>query len=164
MWQVRLAETSDCCDTKNLADYRKLQPRLLTGWKAIPIEIGPLAAPSVIRKLVTLGSTDPKLREGSGKAGPVVTDNGMWIIDAPFPPLSLASDLKGSDKGDGKNGTWEVHTLGRTLKEIPGVLEVGLFYGRNGAEVAAAGEEGGGQKPVAAYFGMADGSVEVRRA
>lgn len=146
-----------------VADYRKLQPRLLTAWKAIPIEIAPLAAPTIKRILITLGSPDPKIRQGgSAKAGPVVTDNGMWIMDAPFPKLLLPSDLKGDDKGDGEHGTWEVHALGRRLKRIVGVLEVGLFYGRNGIQVAAAGEEGGGQKPVAAYFGMADGSVEVR--
>ncbi len=146
-------------------DYRKLQPRLLTGWKTIPIEISRLSAPKIKRELITLGSTDPRIRQGgSAKAGPVVTDNGMWIIDAPFPPLMLKSDLKGHDKGDGEHGTWEVHNLGRRIKRIVGVFEVGLFHGRNGFQVAAAGEEGGGQKPVAAYFGMADGEVEVRTA
>lgn len=85
-------------------------------------------------------------------------------MDAPFLPLMITSDLRDGDKGDGKNGTWEVRTLGERLKRIVGVLEVGLFYGRNGIQVAAAGEEGGGQKPVAAYFGMANGEVEVRTA
>lgn len=93
-----------------------------------------------------------------------MTDNGMWIIDAPFPPLSIPSDLIDGDIGDGEKGTWEVHQLGRRLKRIVGVLEVGLFYGRNGAQVVNAGEEGGGQKPIAAYFGMEDGEVEVRTA
>jgi len=148
-----------------VADYRKLQPRLLTQWKTIPIEISPLAAPTVKRQLINLGSPDPKLRQGgSAKAGPVVTDNGMWIMDAPFPPLVVHSDLKGHDKGDGEHGTWEVHNLGRRLKRITGVFEVGLFHGRNGVQVANAGEEGGGQKPVAAYFGMENGEVEVRMA
>jgi ribose 5-phosphate isomerase A len=147
------------------SDYRKLSPRLLTQWKTIPIEIAPLAAPTVKRILITLGSPDPKIRQGgSAKAGPVVTDNGMWIIDAPFPSLCLHSDLKGHDKGDGEHGTWEVHNLGRRISGIVGVLEVGLFHGRNGIQVAASGEEGGGEKPVAAYFGMEDGSVEVRTA
>ncbi|KAL3427329.1 Ribose-5-phosphate isomerase [Phlyctema vagabunda] len=146
-----------------VADYRKLQPRLLTSWKTIPIEIAPLAAPTIKRILITLGSPDPKIRQGgSAKAGPVVTDNGMWIIDAPFPPLLLERDLKAGDKGDGSNGTWEVHALGRRLKRTVGILDVGLFHGRNGIQVANAGEEGGGQKPVAAYFGMENGDVEVR--
>ena len=86
------------------ADYRKLQPRLLSNWKYIPIEIAPKAAPTIKRILITLGSPDPVIRQGgSAKAGPVVTDNGMWIMDAPFPPLKLASDLKDGEKGD-KNG------------------------------------------------------------
>jgi ribose 5-phosphate isomerase A len=115
--------------------------------------------------LITLGSPDPKIRQGgSAKAGPVVTDNSNWIIDAPFPQLLIPSDLKEGDKGDGENGTWEVHALGRRLKRIVGVLEVGLFHGRNGIQVANSGEEGGGQKPVAAYFGMENGEVEVRLA
>ncbi|CZR63209.1 probable ribose-5-phosphate isomerase [Phialocephala subalpina] len=148
-----------------VADYRKLVPRLLTAWPTIPIEIAPLAAPTIKRILITLGSPDPKIRQGgSAKAGPVVTDNGMWIMDAPFPKLLIESDLKNGDKGDGQHGTWEVHALGRRLKRIVGVLEVGLFHGRNGLQVAAAGEEGGGQKPVAAYFGMENGEVEVRLA
>lgn len=146
-----------------VTDFRKLSPRLLTSWKTIPIEISPLAAPTIKRILITLGSPDPKIRQGgNAKAGPVVTDNGMWIMDAPFPPLLLNSDLKGHDKGDGEHGTWEVHHLGRRLKRIVGVLEVGLFHGRNGVQVANAGEEGGGQKPVAAYFGMENGEVEIR--
>jgi ribose 5-phosphate isomerase A len=115
--------------------------------------------------LITLGSPDPKIRQGgSAKAGPVVTDNSNWIIDAPFPQLLIPSDLKEGDKGDGENGTWEVHALGRRLKRIVGVLEVGLFHGRNGIQAANSGEEGGGQKPVAAYFGMENGEVEVRLA
>lgn len=85
-------------------------------------------------------------------------------MDAPFPPLLLSSDLKDGEKGDGTNGRWEVHQLGRRLKRVVGILEVGLFHGRNGVQVANAGEEGGGQKPVAAYFGMENGEVEVRTA
>ena len=144
-------------------DYRKLQKRLLSSWKTIPIEIIPLAAPTVKRFLITLGSPDPKIRQGgTAKAGPVVTDNGNWIIDAPFSPLLIPSDLKDGDKGDGERGTWEVHALGRKLKQTVGIVEVGLFHGRNGFHVANSGEEGGGQKPVAAYFGMENGEVQVR--
>jgi len=124
-----------------------------------------LAAPNIKRILITLGSDDPKIRQGGkAKAGPVVTDNGMWIMDAPFPPLLLASDINSGQKGDGENGVWEVHQLGRRLKRIVGILEVGLFHGRNGIQVTNSGEEGGGQKPVAAYFGMENGEVEVRMA
>lgn len=115
------------------------------------------------RILITLGSINPTIRQGgSAKAGPVVTDNGMWIIDAPFATLKIQKDLKDGEKGDGTNGVWEVHALGKRLKEIVGVLETGLFHGRNGIQLCNAGEEGGGQKPIAAYFGMENGEVEVR--
>lgn len=88
----------------------------------------------------------------------------MWIIDAPFRPLLVSSDLTETERGDGTNGIWEVHNLGRRLKRTVGILEVGLFHGRNGFQVESSGEEGGGQKPVAAYFGMENGHVEVRLA
>jgi len=52
---------------------------------------------------------------------------------------------------------WAVEALADKLIKIPGVAEIGLFYGSNGLEVAS-----GAQKPVAAYFGMADGTVEIK--
>lgn len=122
----------------------------------------PSATSHVLSELRKLGSHDPKARSGlPGKAGSVVTDNGNSLIDAPFPPLGLASkDLLRSGKDeDGKDGVWTVDGLADRLIKIVGVVEMGLFYGANGAQV-----ESGAQKPVAAYFGMADGSVEVRRA
>ena len=122
----------------------------------MPIEIVPTSAPTVLRTLRTLGSDNPFLRlGGSAKAGPIVTDNGNFIVDAPFPPLRLASDPESAP------ATWEVGSLARRLKEIVGVVETGIFTGRDGAEVAAAGDEGGGQKPVAAYFGLEGGEVVV---
>jgi ribose 5-phosphate isomerase A len=123
-----------------------------------------LAAPDVARELVLLGCTGvPKIRQGgSAKAGPIVTDNGMWIIDAPFKPLLLPKDLEDGKKGEGEDGVWEVSALARRLESIFGVLAVGVFYGTTGFDVAGKGGERGGQRPVAAFFGMADGSVQVR--
>jgi ribose 5-phosphate isomerase A len=144
-------------------DFRKYSPRLLTKWPTVPIEIVPPSAPNVLRILKTLGSPSPFLRlGGSAKAGPIVTDNGNFIIDAPFAALQTPGDISDESKGTGKDGKWEVLTLAKKLKSIVGVVEHGLFSGRNGWEVTAAGEEGGGQKPVAAYFGMEDGQVQVR--
>jgi ribose 5-phosphate isomerase A len=115
--------------------------------------------------LVTLGSSDPKLRQGTpAKAGPVVTDNGNLIIDAPFPSLLIPSDLNDSIKGNGENGIWEVHMLAERLLRIVGVIEVGLFHGLNSIQALKSGAVGQGQKPVAAYFGMENGEVEVRLA
>ena len=63
---------------------------------------------------------------------------------------------------DGEGREWEVEALAREIKMIEGVLSVGLFCGLNGEEVLAQGGTIGGQKPVAAYFGMANGDVVVR--
>ena len=130
------------------------------------MEVSPLAAPDVARELVLLGCSGmPKIRQGgSSKAGPVVTDNGMWIIDAPFKQLLLPKDMAGADdaRGQGADGVWEVSALARRLESIFGVLAVGIFYGKTGFDVTKDGGERGGQKPVAVYIGMEDGSTLVR--
>ncbi|KEY66640.1 hypothetical protein S7711_01934 [Stachybotrys chartarum IBT 7711] len=144
-----------------VADYRKQSPRLCTKWKTIPIEVLPLAAPDVLSRLHAMGSPAAAVRTGlPSKAGECVTDNGMWIIDAPFPPLLLPKD---GPKGK-PQGLWEVQELAEELLRTPGVVEIGLFYGFNGAQAAALGKEKQAQKPVAAYFGLANGEVEVQRA
>lgn len=58
---------------------------------------------------------------------------------------------------------WVVETLSKTIKDISGVLEVGIFSGATGPQAQDAGGIGG-QKPVAAYFGMPDGTVTVKKA
>lgn len=63
--------------------------------QGIPIEVVPFAYAPVLLKLASLGSpTRPDaaiaggntlaLRMGKAKAGPVVSDNGNFIVDAPF--------------------------------------------------------------------------------
>jgi ribose 5-phosphate isomerase A len=99
------------------------------------------------------------------KSGPLKTDQDFFIIDAPFGPgLLMASEIKeGSDPGDGSDGQWEVVKLANAIKNITGVLEVGLFCGYDGIEADSIPEaKGRGQKPVAVYFGMEDGSVTTR--
>ncbi|KZF19310.1 ribose 5-phosphate isomerase A [Xylona heveae TC161] len=148
-----------------VADYRKLQPRLLTNWPSIPVEIAPIAMTSVLHALKRLGSIDPIVREGHiAKAGPLKTDQDFFIIDAPFKPLLTEADVAAGKQGNGKDGIWEVSALAHRIKLIQGVLDVGLFEGANGFEVAARGEHAGGQKPVAAYFGMENGEVLKRTA
>lgn len=99
------------------------------------------------------------------KAGPIKTDQDFFIIDAPFPPLLTASDMTSGEHGDGVGGPdgkkWEVDRLLVELKKIQGVLEVGIFAGPDGDETQRLGLQGG-QKPVACYFGMQDGTVKVR--
>lgn len=149
-----------------VADHRKLQPRLLSQWPSIPIEVEPLAAKAVISALELLGSKGPKIRDGPmQKAGPIKTDQDNYVVDAPFKSLLLPTDIRGSSsaQGSGEDGVWEVEKLAREIKAIEGVLSVGLFWGMNGEEMQKTGMNKGGQKPVAAYFGMEDGSVVIRR-
>jgi ribose 5-phosphate isomerase A len=64
----------------------------------VPIEVAPFAYAKVLANLGAMGSpsTLPNgkpgltLRMGKAKAGPVVSDNGNFIIDAPFPPELMA--------------------------------------------------------------------------
>jgi ribose 5-phosphate isomerase A len=92
-----------------VVDESKLVSKLGASF-AVPIEILPSALAFVLRSIRDLGG-DPALRTGSGKDGPVVTDNGMFILDVRFPP---AADLRAID---------------RSLHGIPGVIETGLFFG-----------------------------------
>jgi len=145
-----------------VADHRKLKSRLLTSWPTIPIEVAPIAAKHVILRLRELGSPAPFIREGLvAKAGPIKTDQDFFIIDAPFPTLLLPSEVAAGKGGSGKGGYWEVEALARAIRAIHGVLDVGIFTGPTGPEAVQFGVAGG-QRPVAAYFGMADGSVTVR--
>ncbi|CCG81306.1 Ribose-5-phosphate isomerase [Taphrina deformans PYCC 5710] len=83
-----------------VADYRKNSSRLGEKWhQGVPIEVVPLAHAKVIRDLVNLGAVNPALRMGGkAKAGPVITDNGNFIIDAPFElgiaPVELLQSIK----------------------------------------------------------------------
>jgi ribose 5-phosphate isomerase A len=74
----------------------------------VPIEVLPFATSFVIRKLSELGGK-PRIRESVGKVGPVVTDNGNFMIDVDF----------GLIENPGK--------LDAELKRFPGVVETGLF-------------------------------------
>lgn len=155
----------------SIVDYRKAQPRLLTNWKTIPIEVAPMAVRSVITRLKTeLGSTNPAVRlvatAPTAEPQPLLTDQGFFIVDAPFEnQLDVAADGKPADSA------YAPAELGRRIRLIDGVLDVGLFAGIDGDEaVAAAANESMAngprqrpQKPVVAYFGMSDGSVSVRR-
>ena len=158
----------NCSNTRDSAltcsDYRKQQSRLLSKWPSVPIEIAPMSHAVVTRQLKLLGSIDPKLREHAvAKTGPIQTDQGFYIIDAPFKKLLTAQDVKDGQDGSGKDGVWEVEALAHRIKDICGVLEVGLFYGKTGLETQSTGGIGG-QKPVAAYFGMENGEVTVKKA
>ncbi|MDX1547862.1 MAG: ribose 5-phosphate isomerase A [Rhodothermales bacterium] len=93
-----------------LADPSKLVARLGTA-KPVPVEVLPMAAAPVRRALERLGAR-PVLRMGTAKDGPVVTDQGFWILDAHF-----------------EGGIDDPPALGRAIKMLPGVLDHGLFLG-----------------------------------
>jgi ribose 5-phosphate isomerase A len=77
---------------------------------AVPVEVIPMAWKLVKTKLEEKGAR-VVLREGTGKAGPVVTDNGNFVLDAYFTKISNPGGLESE------------------LKSIPGVVENGLFVG-----------------------------------
>jgi len=77
----------------------------------VPVEVLPMAAAPVMRSLEAMGAV-PELRMGQRKDGPVVTDQGFWIIDARFGAIDDPAAL---DTG---------------LLALPGVLDHGLFIGR----------------------------------
>lgn len=53
--------------------------------QGIPVEVAPFAYARVLQNLRLLGSPNAVLRMAKAKAGPVVSDNGNFVIDAPFP-------------------------------------------------------------------------------
>ncbi len=76
----------------------------------LPVEVIPKAVVPVMRKLEQLGGK-PDLRMGVKKAGPVVTDQGNLVVDVKFDSID------------------DPATLEKTINNIPGVLENGLFVG-----------------------------------
>ncbi|XP_047989698.1 ribose-5-phosphate isomerase [Leguminivora glycinivorella] len=94
-----------------IADYTKDSSKLGDRYKkGIPIEVIPMAYVPIRNKIVDLFGGEVKLRSAVAKAGPVVTDNGNFILDWMFTNQDL--DWSHVDK---------------TIKLIPGVVETGLF-------------------------------------
>jgi ribose 5-phosphate isomerase A len=84
----------------------------------------------VLNDLLALGAKNPQLRMGGkAKAGPIITDNGNFIIDAHFGEIA---DPEG---------------LAEKIKKLVGVVEVGLFI--NMADAAYFGNEGFTSMPFA---------------
>ncbi len=99
-----------------IADETKLTGRLGEN-RLLPLEVLPFAEPTVTLKLRELGGT-PRLREKKD-GGPYITENGNFIIDVYFGPIK------------------DPETLNRRLKNIPGIVETGLFI--NMADIAYIG-------------------------
>jgi ribose 5-phosphate isomerase A len=91
-----------------IADESKLVDHLGTKFN-IPVEVFPFSL-GLVRKKITQMGIEPILRQATKKMGPIVTDNGNFILDLKFSkpilnPAQVAIDLK----------------------MIPGVIETGLF-------------------------------------
>ena len=92
-----------------LVDDSKMVEQLGTRMP-LPVEVLPMAVTPVQRVLDGLGA-DPVLRMGDRKDGPVVTDQGFWVLDAHFDAIP------------------DPEAINRTLNDTPGVLDHGLFLG-----------------------------------
>jgi len=91
-----------------IADQNKKVKILGENNHPIPLEVIPFATKPVMLKTKEIGGI-PVLREGKGKVGPIITDNGNVIIDVSFGLVNKPAELE------------------RKLKALPGVVETGLF-------------------------------------
>jgi ribose 5-phosphate isomerase A len=74
----------------------------------IPIEVLPFALPIVLQKTREIADR-ASLREAKSKVGPTITDNGNFLVDLFIEKID------------------QPRRLNQELKEIPGVIETGLF-------------------------------------
>jgi ribose 5-phosphate isomerase A len=93
-----------------IADESKKVKVLGANDQPVPVEVLPFAISLVKRRIEGINGK-PILREGKGKVGPVITDNGNVVIDASFGLIDKPVELE------------------KRLKIIPGVVETGLFVG-----------------------------------
>ena len=89
-----------------IVDESKMVDKL--GAFALPVEIIPESLRLIQDKLSAMGAK-PELRMGIQKDGPVITDNGNFILDANFGVIE------------------NPHELEVQLNSIPGVVENGIF-------------------------------------
>ena len=101
-----------------VTDSSKRVPTL--GSFPVPIEVIAFAEPLVKKRVAALGAS-VKLRESNG--GPFVTDEGHHILDCSFGRIP--------DPG----------ALARTLSDMPGIVEHGLFVGMASVVLLAHGQQ-----------------------
>jgi ribose 5-phosphate isomerase A len=76
--------------------------------RSVPIEVLPYARKLVERKVADLGG-QCTLRTGTGKDGPIISDNGNLIMDCDFGPINKPA------------------ALAEALSQVPGIVEHGIF-------------------------------------
>lgn len=91
-----------------IIDQQKKVDFLGDNGQVVPIEVLPFAISLVERRLTNIGGKT-NLREGKGKLGPTLTDNGNAILDTTFGAIENPAELAVK------------------VKMIPGVVETGLF-------------------------------------
>lgn len=109
-----------------VVDSSKVVDRLGSSFP-VPVEVIPMAIAPVMRAIEKLGGK-PELRMGVKKAGPVITDQGNMVIDVRFDIIDRPAELE------------------KTLNNLPGVLENGIFV--NCADLVLIGEVQDGQPVV----------------
>jgi len=106
-----------------VADFRKNSKVLGENWKkGVPVEVIPMAYVPLMKKFEKLNG-EPTLRMAQSKAGPLVTDNGNFIVDVDFGLMNKPSQLN------------------QALLNLPGVVDTGFFIGMT--ETAYIGESDG---------------------
>jgi ribose 5-phosphate isomerase A len=108
-----------------IADEKKLTPKLGCNSQFVPVEVLPFALPLAKQKIAALGGK-VVVREGKGKLGPIITDNGNAVIDAVFGEIQNPAELA------------------VTVKMIVGVVETGFFVGLT--DLAYIGKNGAVEK------------------
>ncbi|CAK9824603.1 Ribose-5-phosphate isomerase [Anthophora retusa] len=94
-----------------IADYTKNSQQLGEQYKkGIPIEVIPMAYKAIQKRIKDNYGGNIQLRMALAKAGPVVTDNGNFILDWHFP-----------------QGLTNWNKINIEISMIPGVVETGLF-------------------------------------
>ena len=91
-----------------IADQPKKVKLLGENNQFVPVEVLPFALPIVKETIVAMGGK-PVVREGKGKLGPTITDNGNAIIDVYFGEIVNPAELAVK------------------VKMVPGVVETGFF-------------------------------------
>lgn len=74
----------------------------------VPVEVLSFSVPLVLRQLKKMGGS-PEIRQAEKKDGPVITDNGNWIIDCNFGTID------------------DPETMEAEINSLPGVLSCGIF-------------------------------------